>query len=989
MNILDRVALSMGYEKRSPIIATPQTVEKAEREGVAQNPLAAAYAAVNTQWGLRRPSKITLQTLRQMSMANWVDRTCIVTLRDEITGIPWDIVPVDPKKPYNPTFQKLMIRLLRQPNRNNENWRTLIDKVMEDILVVDAGCIEKVRNGKGQVVELYHVDGATIKPKFDEHGMAGDPAYEQWLPGQKSDKPQAEWGNDDLVYIMWNPQGAVDMFGYGMSPVEAGLAVGTAFLYAEAYNMGFFKTNTIPPVIINMGKDVNANQVESFKMFLAAEMGGVNGFHQPVIGSFGDGFDIKTLLSNPKDMAWKEYVEWQMKWKVALYRMSPQDIGFSLDMYKVEGEVQQQLSKNKAIRSLQNVIAEFINREIIDDWGYEGASDNMQFQWIDTDTVDPKAQAEIDEIYLRNGKISINEVRRRDGDDPIAGGVRPTIILGSQILPLDHTPLEEDEGEESSASVQKAFVPQEGQIVSLANNQTAIAWMDDRGVTQPFFVADFGKTKGFALKPAFLDDKKGQEPPEEKVAEMLRLLKVNTPEVRIMSGDEVLKLLPLDLYSNWAKYLSVEAPYYSKEWIDRWGTSRKSQYYIVSGLITGKDLGNDDLQKAMQALALITYTQFPIINDGSVLMQGTSPTLCQSFVAPGTANLSDLKLLLANTTATGNLIVAIYPDVNNGPGPTPIANSTKTIAVGGIGASIAWFDIPYSGTLPALTAGTTYWIRAYLDTAQTGGNGIVWYFLDNDYYIAGMAYSPENPGLFTAGQDLQFFVGLDDNAFQMTKNTYLGITRGNLATSFNLSPSYAQYKKIKDCVEDLSNTNNGIDFNITVAIDATTNLLTKSFNAFYPRQGVDNTDLNFIYPGNIKKIDKPKDGKTMVNEVAMRGQGYGLQQTTVTVLDTASIQSYGLRQDVQNEADVPDTDTLTSLGREVIRIRKDPLDLPNLTLDGNIAPHIGDYGVGDLILIQVSNAGAVTLTQAYRIERIDVKIDDDDQEEVELTISLA
>ena len=84
-SLLDSAFARIGYTRMQPIApvapVTPQTVEKAdEREGLAQNPLAMAYAAMNTQWGLRRPSRITLQTLRSMSRANWVDRTCIFTL---------------------------------------------------------------------------------------------------------------------------------------------------------------------------------------------------------------------------------------------------------------------------------------------------------------------------------------------------------------------------------------------------------------------------------------------------------------------------------------------------------------------------------------------------------------------------------------------------------------------------------------------------------------------------------------------------------------------------------------------------------------------------------------------------------------------------------------------------------------------------------------------------------------------------------------------
>ena len=77
---------------------------------------------------------------------------------------------------------------------------------------------------------------------------------------------------------MRNPQGAVDTFGYGMSPVEAGLAVATAFLNAEAYNLQFFQVNAIPPIVINMGKDVGQAKSRSFVHPCPPKCSGKRGF---------------------------------------------------------------------------------------------------------------------------------------------------------------------------------------------------------------------------------------------------------------------------------------------------------------------------------------------------------------------------------------------------------------------------------------------------------------------------------------------------------------------------------------------------------------------------------------------------------------------------------------------------------------------------------------------------------------------------------------
>lgn len=388
------------------------------------------------------------------------------------------------------------------------------------------------------------------------------------------------------------------------------------------------------------------------------------------------------------------------------------------------------------------------------------------------------------------------------------------------------------------------------------------------------------------------------------------------------------------------------------------------------------------------AWSLINYTQFPTLSDGSALLDGFV-TLTQSFVPQGTSTLKNIQLLLQNQNASGGIFIQIVNDNAGFPNGAVVPNSTQEIGVGTVPSTPMWITFDYTETAASLIQGQTYWIKIYLDTVQSAGNGILWSFLSGDYYTSGKAYSPENPTLFTSGQDLQFFMIQSDNSYQMTKNTYLGIQEGNINTSFPLSPSFDVYKKIKSAVEDMSTTFNGIDFATRVVIDQNTNFMTKFFDVYYPRIGIDNTQLNFSYPGNIKQIDKTKDGSMLYNEVVERGQGSGLSQIVVTVNSKASIQSFGWRQFVNQQSDVSDTGTLTSLGNEVLRVSSTPMDLPKIVLEGNKDPQLGSYGIGDTIKITISGPPLVSLVQSYRIEQIDVTVTDDDMEEITLTVSLA
>jgi hypothetical protein len=390
--------------------------------------------------------------------------------------------------------------------------------------------------------------------------------------------------------------------------------------------------------------------------------------------------------------------------------------------------------------------------------------------------------------------------------------------------------------------------------------------------------------------------------------------------------------------------------------------------------------------------SLVRDTQFPISYDGSQAMTGVTPTINQSFQCQGTAGVTAIKLMVQQVgTPTGNLVVGIYTDYNNSP-ISLVADSQITIPVSslpGPADTELWYEIDYSDPLPQLVNGRTYWIKCYLDTGQTVGNSVIWYWLDGDIYSRGRAYSPESPALFPVDVDLQFFIIEDDNSYQMTKNTYLGFVQGNLPVSFDVSPTYAVNKKVKQCIEDIANTQNGIDFSIYPYIDPVTNYMTKVFTTYYPRQGIDNTSLNFQYPGNIKRFNKPKDAKTLENEIQVRGNGTGSAQLTDTEFDAESIWTYGQKQDIEDVPDIGDFGTLQKLALEYIRVRKDPLDVPEILLDGNLPPTIGSYWVGDEIQFTITGVPAVDSSESYRIEEIDVTINDDDQEEIGISTSKA
>ena len=426
-------------------------IEKSDKKGLSLDPLKLFYR--KTEAGMRKPSRITFETLRRMSKSCDIARLCINTLKHEISKTKWAIVPVDPKDVPDKKKIKEMEHLFNFPN-SDENFRKFLEKILEDILALDAGAIELVDNAGGNLSEMFYIDGSTIRPSYDINGNLGDPAYFQMMPLNNTAKPDTEFSRDELVYIMQNPQGDIKNFGYGLSPLEGVIMVATNILNADNYNGSFFEVGTLPPLLINLGENISSNEVEAFRDYWKAEVEGkpwktafLGGVQKPEV------MDLQKTTN--RDMQFMEYNMWLSKLMVAAYEMSPQDIGLTFEINKATAEVQREISKAKGYKSLLELLKEVFTQEII--WKRFGYTDLM-FDWQDVDLVDAETRARIFEIESKAGAKSINEYRKEIGLDPIKGGIQPFIMVGQTLTAIDSTPLEDisqDEAEEEQEKAQK------------------------------------------------------------------------------------------------------------------------------------------------------------------------------------------------------------------------------------------------------------------------------------------------------------------------------------------------------------------------------------------------------------------------------------------------------------------------------------------------------------------------------------------------------
>lgn len=346
---------------------------------------------------------------------NWAEhsawiRTAINIRRLQISSASWDIIAFDPEEDYSRPLAGAIRDLFRTPNPRNDSFRSFAEPVVEDILTLDAGVIEKVRGLNGRVVQLWPVDGGKIKVnRLWDGSNPDDPRY-FWYPDNFE---RARFKNDELVYIMANP---ATYRVVGLAPIETLKLTIDAELNASDYNSRQV-TNAAPDGLLDLGEGVRVDQVDKFKAYWESEVAG-KGAMAFLGGSRGAKF--VPFRPNNRDM---QFLEWQVYLvrKIAgVYGLSPQDLGMTFDVNRSTSETQADATEDRGLRPLLTLVEDYLTREIVWDDEFGGPANNLRFKFIRLNMKESLTKGQFNKLALSGVPWkSINEARLEDGMEPL------------------------------------------------------------------------------------------------------------------------------------------------------------------------------------------------------------------------------------------------------------------------------------------------------------------------------------------------------------------------------------------------------------------------------------------------------------------------------------------------------------------------------------------------------------------------------------------
>lgn len=355
--------------------------------------------------------KPTFPNLRALSKTPYA-RRAINTIKNPIANLQWEIVPIDSSQGENAELQRqceTVKKCLMTPN-NVDSFRSLIEAVLEDILVIGAGVIEQQLGGdQTRPLWMWPVDAQSISifPFW-----SGDPAEARYCQTTgytdlQDNQVKKLLRDDEIIYVKPNPTTATP---YGFSPMEIAFTS-----ISRQLNVGEFAgnvaSNAQPQNLIYAG-DTTEDAILTFRAYWRNEIEGQG--QTPIIAGTNSPA-VLPLHGGTDDALYLAYQQFLIREIANAFDLSPQNMALEADVNRNTSETAEDRDWDHAIIPMARLLESYLTRYAIHArLGYY----QIQFKFTGLDREDEKATADIYEKYYRNNLLTPNEWRERLGLPP-------------------------------------------------------------------------------------------------------------------------------------------------------------------------------------------------------------------------------------------------------------------------------------------------------------------------------------------------------------------------------------------------------------------------------------------------------------------------------------------------------------------------------------------------------------------------------------------
>jgi hypothetical protein len=390
----------------------------------------------------RNLETISFQQMRSLADSFDLVRLCIETRKDQVSRMPWSFraksstprplrssrsSAFSPEDHSNAAPIEKLTQFFAFPD-GEHTWQQWIRLLLEDLLVLDAPALAPLASADGELwspgkplYALEVIDGATIARKIDAMGRtpaAPAVAYQQILKGL----PAVDFTSEQLIY---RPRNVRSHKFFGFSPVEQIILTINIGLRRQMHLLNYYTEGNVPEAIAQAPKEWSADQISEFQEWFDSALAGNSARRRRItfVPQCGDiQFTRDPMLKDELD-------DWITRIVCYAFGLSPQQFVAVMNRATAETSVEQAAAEG--LMPILCYLADTINFIVERYFGYR----DIEFVWDQDRTINSLDQAKIDEIYVRSGVLSIDEVREQLGKHPI--GVGNGVVTATGLVPVN------------------------------------------------------------------------------------------------------------------------------------------------------------------------------------------------------------------------------------------------------------------------------------------------------------------------------------------------------------------------------------------------------------------------------------------------------------------------------------------------------------------------------------------------------------------------
>ena len=385
--------------------------------------------AYNIQIQPRDMEAISFAQMRSLADGFDLVRLCIETRKDQISRMRWEFRLKHQVRTRegqtgagssNDKRIQALTEFFQSPDREH-TWQQWVRMLMEEVLVLDAPAIVPIVSPDGELwsegkllYALEVVDGSTIARKIDIMGRTPAPpdvAYQQIIKGL----PAVNFDRDQLIYRPRNLR-AHKFFGFG--PVEQIILTINIGLRRQVHLLNYYTEGNIPEAIVQVPKDWSADQIAEYQQWFDSKLAGNSAMRRRV--TFVPESGAINWTRDPKLQDALD--EWLARIVCYAFSISPQP--FVSEMNRATAETSVEQAAAEGLEPILAYLADTIN--FILARYFPETKGEIEFAWQPDRDQNPMDQAKIWDTMVRNGTLSIDEVRDAMG--------RPALGVGNGIV---------------------------------------------------------------------------------------------------------------------------------------------------------------------------------------------------------------------------------------------------------------------------------------------------------------------------------------------------------------------------------------------------------------------------------------------------------------------------------------------------------------------------------------------------------------------------